>query len=190
LSSRPRTISSCFCSPPESVEACCARKWRSLGAEELLHGFLHADRQRHRRNRQRQHAVPQHRIDQQQLEAEPEQQHREQHAEDDRKPERRAGMHRRQHQERRQHHEFALREIDGLRRLPQQREADRDEGVDRPGREARHEQIKQVGHASPSPVRCGRYQCCFANFRSTTVTRERFARHLAPQLTSASAAPA
>ena len=70
----------------------------------------------------------------------------------DREPERRAGMHHRQHQERRQHDEFALREIDGLRRLPQQREADRDEGVDRPGRKTCHEKIEQIGHASsPHP---------------------------------------
>ena len=46
-------------------------------------------------------------------------------------------IHRRQDEERRQHDEFALGEIDRLRRLPQQREADRDQGVDRPGREAR-----------------------------------------------------
>lgn len=44
-----------------------------------------------------------------------------------------AAMHRRQHQERRQHHELALREIDGLRGLPQQREADRNQRVDGAG---------------------------------------------------------
>ncbi|MGY4449589.1 hypothetical protein ACVWZR_004249 [Bradyrhizobium sp. i1.3.1] len=104
---------------------------RGLRAEELLHGLLDADRERHRRDRQRQHAMAHHRIDQQHLEGEAQQEHREQDAEDDRKPERRAGMHRRQHQERRQHHELALREIDGLRGLPQQREADRDQRIDR-----------------------------------------------------------
>src|SRR6266496_1228626 len=62
-------------------------------------------------------------------------------------------MHHRQHQERRQHDEFALREIDGLRRLPQQRETDRDDGVDRPGRKTCHEKIKQIGHASPASSR-------------------------------------
>ncbi len=102
--------------------------------------------ERHRRDRQRQHAVAHHRIDQQHLEGEAQQEHREQDAEDDREPERRAGMHRRQHQERRQHHELALREIDGLRGLPQQREADRDQRIDRAGGKSRDQKIEQIGH--------------------------------------------
>ncbi|MHC2739586.1 hypothetical protein ACVMFA_005363 [Bradyrhizobium liaoningense] len=92
---------------------------RGFRAVELLDGLLDADRERHRCNRQRQHAMAHHRVDQKQLEGEAEQDHREQDSEDDGEPERRAHMHRRQHQERRQHHELALREVDGLRGLPQ-----------------------------------------------------------------------
>src|SRR5438270_4634285 len=55
-------------------------------------------------------------------------------------------MHRGQHQERRQHHELALREIDGLRGLPQQREADRDQRIDRAGGKSRDQKIEQIGH--------------------------------------------
>ena len=51
-----------------------------------------------------------------------------------------------EHQEGRQHDEFALREIDGLRGLPQQREADRDNGIDRPGGETCDQEIEKVGH--------------------------------------------
>jgi hypothetical protein len=88
--------------------------------------------------------MAQHRIDQQQLEAEAEQQHRQQDADNDGKPERQAGLHRRQHQERRQHDELALRKIDGLRCLPQQREPDGDDGVDRPRRQSRDDQVEQI----------------------------------------------
>ena len=43
--------------------------WAS--AVELLHGFLHEDRQGHRRNGERQHAVAQHRVDEQRLKPQP-----------------------------------------------------------------------------------------------------------------------
>jgi hypothetical protein len=95
------------------------RKRRGLRAKKLFDRFLDADGERHGGDRERQHAVTQHRIDQQHLEAEAQQQKRQQDADQNRKPERRAYVHHRQHQECRQHDEFALREIDGLRGLPQ-----------------------------------------------------------------------
>src|SRR6202011_1998327 len=86
-----------------------------------------------------------------QLEGEPEQQHREQDPGQDGEPERRAGVHHRQHQECRQHHEFALCEIDGLRGLPQQREAHRHQGVDGAGGKPRNQKVEQIGHGFSRP---------------------------------------
>ena len=57
-----------------------------------------------------------------------------------------------QHEERRQHDELALGEVDGLRGLPQQREADRDQRVDRPGRKPRDEKLEEIAHRPP-PMR-------------------------------------
>ena len=48
-----------------------------------------------------------------------------------------------QDEERRQHDELALREVDRLRGLPQQREADRDQRVDAAGREPRDEELEK-----------------------------------------------
>jgi hypothetical protein len=41
---------------------------------------------------------------------------------------------------------WAKCEVDGLRRLPQQREADRDQRVDASGREPRDEELDEVSH--------------------------------------------
>ena len=62
------------------------------------------------------------------------------------KPERRAEIHRFQDEEGRQHDEFALGEIDRLRRLPQQRKADGDKSVDRPGRNSGYQQLNEGSH--------------------------------------------
>jgi len=80
--------------------------------------------------------MAQHGIDQQQLEAETEQDERQDGAMKNGQPERRPGMHGAEHQEGRQHDELALREIDRLRGLPEQREADGDQRNRLPRREA------------------------------------------------------
>ena len=61
-------------------------------------------------------------------------------------------FHRRQREEGRQHHELALGEIDGLRGLPEQREADRRQRVDRAGGEAGNHQLEEVSHGAA--LRC------------------------------------
>ena len=45
------------------------------------------------------------------------------------------------------------REIDGLRGLPEQREADGDEGVDPPGGQSGDEQLEDIGHRLPLDAR-------------------------------------
>ena len=45
-----------------------------------------------------------------------------------------------------QHDKFALGEIDALRRLPEQREANRRKGVDGAGGQAGDQQLEKVGH--------------------------------------------
>src|SRR5262249_5337976 len=54
--------------------------------------------------------------------------------------------HANQHEEGRQHDELALGEIDGLRGLPQEREADGGERVDASGRKPGNQQLEDVGH--------------------------------------------
>ena len=51
-----------------------------------------------------------------------------------------------QREEGRQHDELALREIDGLRGLPEQREADRRQRIDRAGGQAGDQQLEEIGH--------------------------------------------
>ena len=94
-----------------------------------------------------------HRIDHQPLEHEAERHDRDHRGRRDRGPER-AGRNSRadQHEERRQHDEFALGEIDGLRRLPEQREADRHQRVDRAGGEPGYHQL-QASAIGPAPGR-------------------------------------
>jgi len=48
----------------------------------------------------------------------------------------------------RQHDELALSEIDRLRCLPEQREADRNQGIDCTGREAGHQKLDEGSHWS------------------------------------------
>ena len=107
-------------------------------------------RQRDRRNHQRQHAVLEHGIDDEKLEHEAEDDDRQRDRDQRRQPERRAEIHRRQHEEGRQHDELALGEVDRLRGLPQQGEADGDEGVDRPGRQSGHQELNERSHRTPA----------------------------------------
>src|SRR6185369_549571 len=122
------------------------RKTLRLGGVELLHDFFQEQREAEGRDDQRQHAVAQDRVDHQALEDQA--QHQQRGGEDDQQRERErqpAELHRRQHEERRQHDELALREVDGLRGLPQQHETDRDERVDAARRDARDCQLQKVG---------------------------------------------
>ena len=125
------------------------RKRLRVRAVEILHHLLDEQRQRDGGYHQRQHAVLEHRIDDDELEYQAEQQNRERDADQNGEPERRAEIHRLKDEERRQHDEFALGEIDRLRGLPQQRKADGDQGVDRPGREARHQKLNERCHRHP-----------------------------------------
>jgi hypothetical protein len=119
-----------------------------VGGVELLHAFLEEDRERDRRDHERQHPVPEDRIDDDALEEQAEHDHRHHEAHEERGGEREpAELHRGEDEERRDHHELALGEVDRLRGLPEQHEADRDERVDAPGREARDEELQDVGHA-------------------------------------------
>ena len=120
------------------------RKRLRLRTVEILDHLLQKQRQRDGRDHQRQHAVLEHRIDDDQLEHQPEDDHRQRNADQTGQPERRAPIHRRQDEKRRQHDEFALGEIDRLRRLPQQRESDRNQGIDRPGREAGYQELNEA----------------------------------------------
>jgi len=86
--------------------------------------------------------VADHGIDHQLFEGESEQDDRDDAGEQDREPERQAEVAGADEDEKaRQHDELALREVDRLRRLPEQREADRDQRVDRAGREACYEKL-------------------------------------------------
>ena len=58
-------------------------------------------------------------------------------------------IHRRENEKRRQHDEFALGEIDRLRRLPQQRKADGDQRIDRAGRQTGHQKLDEGSHRRP-----------------------------------------
>ena len=80
------------------------------------------------------------------LKPQSEHQHRRGAREQKREPQRRADGDEEQHRERGEHHELALREVDDAGRLPQQREAERREGVDRAGRDAGHDELNQVAH--------------------------------------------
>src|SRR5262249_10850971 len=85
------------------------------------------------------------RVDHHALEEQPEHEQRGGEAHQQREREGQAAeLHRRQHEKRRQHDELALREVDGLRGLPEQHEADRDERVDAARRDARDRQLQQV----------------------------------------------
>ena len=85
-------------------------------------------------------------IDDDPLETVAEDDHRDRACEQEREPQRRADCDEEQHAERRQHHEFALREVDHAGGLPQQREAERGERIDRAGRGAGQDQMDQVTH--------------------------------------------
>ena len=61
------------------------------------------------------------------------------------RPERQAEIAGDQNEEGRQHHEFALREIDRLRGLPQQRKSDRRQRIDRAGGQAGDQQLQDFG---------------------------------------------
>src|SRR5690349_14706994 len=128
------------------------RKRLRIRAVEVLHHLLHEQRQRDGGNYQRQHAVFEHRIDNNELEHQAEQQERKGDADQDGEPERRAEIHRLENEKCRHHDKLALGEIDRLRGLPKQREADRHQGVDRPGREAGHHELNKRSHQG-SPMR-------------------------------------
>ena len=125
------------------------REWLRLRTIKVLDALLEQHRQRNRRNHQRQHAVAKHRIDNHELEQEPEHDDRRQNSDQGGEPERRSKIHRRQHEEGRQHDKFALGEIDGLRRLPQQREADGDQRIDRAGRQPGNQKLNKGRHRPP-----------------------------------------
>ena len=57
------------------------------------------------------------------------------------------------HGERGQDHELALREVDRVRRLPQQHEADGGHGVDGADRDAGHQELEEVRHGGVAPAR-------------------------------------
>jgi hypothetical protein len=86
------------------------------------------------------------RIDDHALEAHAEHEHRGGAREQEGEPQRRPDGDEQQHRECGEHHELALREVDDAGRLPQQREAERSERVDRAGRDARHDELNQVAH--------------------------------------------
>ena len=120
-------------------------------AVEDLDALLHQEAERDRRHDDRQRAVRQHRLDDELLEGEPEHEER-------RRPARRRAtatkrqaepVHADQREEGRQHDELALGEVDRLGGLPEQREADGGERVDRSRRQARQDDLDELGHASP-----------------------------------------
>src|SRR3989449_6065780 len=121
--------------------------WERLSVRgvELLHALLHQDRKRDGRDDKRQDAVAYHRIHHQPLEQQAEHQKRDGEASQHRHRERQAAeFHRREDEKGGQHHELALREVDRLRRLPQEHEADGDQRVNAAGREASQQQLQSV----------------------------------------------
>ena len=132
-----------------SVAATKRGKRLRLRAVKILDGLFQKQRQRDGRNDQRQYAVLEHRIDDDELEQQPKNDERQRDADQRRQPKRRAEIHRRQDEESRQHDEFALGEIDRLRRLPQQRESDGDESVDRSRRKAGNQKLNKGSHRHP-----------------------------------------
>ena len=124
-----------------------------LGAVEGFDALLEEDRQSHGGDGERQHAMSDHRIDECLLEEHPEHERRDEDADQRRCPE--GQMQKadgRQHEEGRQHDEFALREVDGLRGLPQQREADGDQRIDRSRGEAADQDLDQLRHGLLLPL--------------------------------------
>src|SRR5215475_14323202 len=85
-------------------------------------------------------------LDKKKFEQEPENDDRDGNHDQPSKPKRRAEVHCRQNEKRRQHDELALGKVDGLRRLPDQREADGDEGIDRTGREPGYQKLDKGSH--------------------------------------------
>ena len=118
-----------------------SRKRLRLRAVEILGALLEQQRKRNRRYHQWQHTVAQHRIDDDELEQQSQDHHRNCDADQRCEPEGSTEVHGGQNKERRQHDELALGEIDCLRGLPQEREADRNQGVDCAGSESRNQKL-------------------------------------------------
>lgn len=124
-----------------------SRKRLRLGAVEILGGLFQEQRQRDGGDHERQDAVAQHRVDDDLLEQDAQDGDRENDADQARRPERQPQhLHGRQDEECRQHDELALGEVDGLGGLPDQREADRHQGVNRPGSKTGNQKLDEGGH--------------------------------------------
>ena len=96
--------------------------------------------------------MSQHRIDDTTLVRSALQDHRHAHRENERGTKRQSEeFESGEHEERRQHHELPLREVDRAAGLPEKREADRDQRVDRADRKAGQDELQEVGHPGTSP---------------------------------------